>query len=133
MEAQYANAARVAHLLDQYTFVINRGSKHGVKVGQNFLIFRLGENISDPESGEDLGILELVRGRARVTHVQEQMSTLESTDVENIPGTVKKIRRNAMTGIMALTGGAREEVIEEGSQTKKLSIGTRVKDMARPI
>ena len=39
MEAQYENAARVAHVLDMYTFIINRGSKNGVQINQNFLIF----------------------------------------------------------------------------------------------
>ena len=133
MEAQYENAARVAHVLDMYTFIINRRSKDGVQIGQNFLIFRLGDRIMDPKSGEDLGVLELVRGRARVTHVQDQMSTLETTDVETIPGKVKKFRRNSMTGLMAFTGAAREEVIEEGSETKKVNTGVQIGDMARPI
>ena len=133
MEEKYENSARVVHVLDMYTFVLNRGSKNGVRVGQNFLVFRLGDRISDPKSGEDLGVLERVRGRARVTHVQDQMSTLETTDVEKIPGTIKKIKRNSMTGLMAVTGGAREEVIEEGSTTEKIDIGVEIGDMARPI
>ena len=87
----------------------------------------------DPKSGEDLGVLELVRGRARVTHVQDQMSTLETTDVETIPAKVKKIRRNSMSGRMPFTGAAREEVIEEGSETKKVNTGVQIGDMARPI
>ncbi|MDE2792095.1 MAG: hypothetical protein OXI81_16960 [Paracoccaceae bacterium] len=133
MEDQYANEARIAHVLSGYKFVINRGSRDGVKVGQKYLVFSLGDSILDPESGNDLGVLEIVRGRAQVTHVQEQMSTLESTDVENLPGTIKRVKRNSTSGIWAFTGVPSEEVIEEGSSTSKVSINAEVGDLARPI
>jgi len=71
--------ATVVHVLSPYRVVINRGSEQNIRVGQRFLIYRLGDaDIVDPGSGESLGKLEIVRGIGRVTHVQDKMATLES-------------------------------------------------------
>jgi len=51
-------------------------------VGQRFLVYGLGKRISDPDTGEDLGALEIVRGRAKVTHVQDRLATLETFEKE---------------------------------------------------
>jgi hypothetical protein len=53
--------------------VINHGSRQGVKVGDQFVVFGIGPHIADPDTGEDLGILERVRGRGEVVHVQEHL------------------------------------------------------------
>lgn len=71
--------ATVAKVLDEYTVVINRGSDDGIKQGQTFLIFSTGDEVVDPESKESLGLLELVRGRGSVTHVQPKMATIRSS------------------------------------------------------
>ncbi len=73
--------ASVAQVFDnEYKIVINRGSEHGVRKGQIFQIYTLSnEEIKDPESGESLGRLEIVRGVGKVVHIQSQMATLEST------------------------------------------------------
>ncbi len=133
MDDQYKDVAKVAMIIDQYRCVINRGSRDGVTVGDNYLIFYLGTNITDPDSGDDLGYLERVRGRARVIHVQERMSTLESSETETTPGKLRKIRRHSLTGLAAFAGGPREEVIEEGGQVLKSSINASVGDFARPV
>ncbi|MCL6353650.1 hypothetical protein [Pectobacterium polaris] len=67
--------------------VINKGSNNGVIVSDSYeyLIVELGEEIIDPETHESLGILEIVKGRAKVLHVQEKMSILESDEYEIIP------------------------------------------------
>ena len=57
--------------------VMNRGSVHGVKTGQTFLIYALGELIKDPSTGEVLGQLEVVKAQAKAIHVQDKMTTLE--------------------------------------------------------
>ena len=133
MESSYKDIAKVAGVVDGLKFVINRGSKHGVENSQNFLIFHLGDVITDPDSGEELGSLELVRGRARVVHVQEQISTLESIEKKTTPGKVRKIKRGTRGHWLAQLAGPSEEEIEEGSETHIVGLNVEIGDMARPI
>jgi hypothetical protein len=66
---------KVAAIIDDFTIVINRGNRDGVEDGGYFVIFKLGEEIRDSETGESLGIFEIVKARVEVRHVQEKMST----------------------------------------------------------
>lgn len=129
MEESYEDIARVVGGVDGLRFAINRGANHDVRIGERFLIFRLGDRIIDPDTGEDLGLLEIVLGRARVTHVQQKMSTLESTEERTIPGKVRKIVRQDRAWIL----GSGNEEIEEGRETKRIPIAVQVGDMARPV
>lgn len=75
--------ATVVGVIDDYKVAINRGQIHDIKQGQRFLIYSLSEEeIVDPESGESLGRLEIVKGTGRVMHVQERMATIESDKKE---------------------------------------------------
>lgn len=60
--------------------VINRGSEHGIKVGERLHVVRLGDEIIDPDTNESLGQMESLVGRVQVIHVQENMSTAVSLD-----------------------------------------------------
>ena len=133
MEDRYRDLAKVAERISGYAFVINRGSDHGVNVDDSFLVFGLGDDISDPDTGESLGALEIVRGRAKVTHVQERMSTLESSEEETIPGKLRKIRREQGQGIFAIASGPRIEEIEEGKTVQRRAINVEIGDLVRPI
>lgn len=66
---------RVARILSDQSVVINRGSEHGVKTGDRFVIFAESDEVTDPESGESLGSLEIVKARVVAAHVQENMTT----------------------------------------------------------
>ncbi len=68
---------RVAKILDDGRPVLNRGTHDGVEAGQRYLIFTPGDSVQDPETGEDLGRVELVKGRATVVHAQERLAILE--------------------------------------------------------
>ncbi len=72
--------ATVVTVLDDETVVINRGAEHGVKEGQKFLIYFDGDEIFDPNTKKSLGILEIVRGKGIVSHVQQSMATIKSTE-----------------------------------------------------
>lgn len=72
--------SKVASIRDRYTIIIGKGSEHGVKSGDKFLIVGIGEVIKDPETGEDLEQLEIVRGKAIAKHVQNKLTTLESCE-----------------------------------------------------
>jgi hypothetical protein len=87
--------AKVVAIPDAYRVVINAGQEQGVKQGHSFTIVALGETIVDPESKEELGQLEIVRGKTRVEHIQEKMTTLVSSEDE--PAEVQEVRRSPTT------------------------------------
>lgn len=71
--------ATVAEVIDDYKLVINRGTEHGIRKGQRVLIYSItNQEIKDPETGESLGFLELVRGTGKIIYLQERMSIIES-------------------------------------------------------
>lgn len=72
--------AKVAKVISPEQIVINKGKSDGIKIGMVFLVYRLGEEIKDPETGKSLGELELIVGRGRAAHVQEHMTTIYSDD-----------------------------------------------------
>lgn len=76
---------KVINVIDKYTVAINLGTEKGVKLGDKFLIVGLGDIIIDPDTEEELGRLEIVRGKTTVTHVQDKMSTIKSCEYEKTP------------------------------------------------
>lgn len=129
MADQYKDTPRVAEVLNKFRLVINRGSEDGIEVGTRFLVFGLGQTIVDPDTKEDLGLLEVVRGRARVVHVQERISTLESSETVTTPGKKRTVRRTSNRFL----GNPTEEEIEEGRETRLAPIGAEVGDLVRPV
>jgi hypothetical protein len=77
--------ARVAYLVDPYRVVINRGSMNGIKMGNEFVIYGFGVPITDPETRQVLEQLELVRGHAKVIHLQASIATLITTETRQEP------------------------------------------------
>lgn len=118
--------ARVVDIVDEYRVVMNRGSRDGVKVGQRFLVYGVGESeLVDPDTGENLGRLEVVRGIGNVTHVQEKVATISSTQSAPLP---KRIVRRT-TGFF---GPPETETIQEGAETLPFDSPTKG-DYVRPI
>jgi hypothetical protein len=112
--------AKVVHIADPgfgtmnfgpLEVVINHGARQGVKVGDRFLVFGIGPRISDPDTGEDLGEIELVRGRGEVVHVQEHLATIRTLERRRL-GPPRRIVREAV-GALSMAAGVRGKVIEE--------------------
>lgn len=110
---------RIAQIIDDHRIVINKGHEHGVRIGQRFLILEIGDEIFDPETNESLGQVEIVKGRGEVTHVQERMSTLQTTETHEI--------RRRPTGFLALTQAA------EVTREPKAFIDPEIGDIARRL
>jgi hypothetical protein len=131
MNNQGKLAATVAHVINDYKVVINRGVDQGVKVGDTYLIYAIGHELIDPETDEPLGALEIVRGRAVVRHVQEKVSTLETIDFDETPVRRKIIKRDS-TSLMALgIGLGNREEIEEGVERNQRPLDSRKGDLAK--
>ena len=111
---------KVVEVIDPDRIVINWGSSNGVKPGQRFLVYKLGPEIIDPDNGQSLGKLEIVRGTGKAVHVQEKMTTLKSD---------RTAQRRVKTRNSSLLFGTTEE-----SVTDELSFDEPAKgDLAKPI
>ena len=123
--------ASVARVLDNYTVVINRGSEHDVKKNQKFQIYILSdEEIIDPENGESLGCLEIVKGTGKVIHIQPQMATLEST--KKTTEVERKIVKKPSSLRSIFAGMIEEEMINPREQSLPFD-KPEVGDKVRPI
>lgn len=97
---------KVVMIMSPYQLVINGGEDAGLKKGQRVLVYGIGEMIKDPETGEDLEQIEIVRGTGEVVHLQEKIATIESDMSEERPVTIK---RKSGYGAMASVFGDTEE------------------------
>jgi hypothetical protein len=75
-----AESIRVAAVLDGFQVVLNKGAKDGVRLGETFIIYAIGPEMEDPVTGQNLGPIELVKGRGKVIHLQERMATIRSSE-----------------------------------------------------
>ena len=123
---------KVAKVIDDYKLVINKGKDDGIKYGQRFLIYSLEEVIKDPDTGEELERLELVKGTGKTIHVQANISTIKS-DMEELPRkTIRKIKKaNAFSMVSGFFG---PQEIEEISAPDEVPFDyPKVGDIARII
>lgn len=85
---------KVAKIIDSDLLVLNAGKNEGIKKGFRFLIYSIGnEEIKDPDTGESLGFLEIVKGIGRVNNVQEKMCTVVSDEFESTLALMDKVRK----------------------------------------
>jgi hypothetical protein len=141
--------AKVVHIADPgfapgpLEIVINRGSRQGVKPGDRFLVFGIGPHITDPDTGEDLGQLELVRGRGEVVHVQEHLATirtLERRRTRPAKRIIHQAGRQTMSDLIdairaqAMFGSAANVIEEELSPENEVPFeAVQLGDFAKPI
>lgn len=69
---------KVIKLLDDDNYVINAGAIDGVTASDKYVIYVNGERVIDPDTGKDLGLLEMPKARCNVIHVQDQMTIIRS-------------------------------------------------------
>lgn len=104
----HVSFAKVALVKNDFELVINKGSADGVLVGDQFTVYRLGEEIIDPDNEQSLGLLEEVLAKVEATHVQEKITTVISIDFDNAPGKteIKKIAKNNNITFLGVLGGS---------------------------
>jgi hypothetical protein len=128
--------AKVVHVVDPdaayapVEVVINRGVRDGVKLGDRFLVFGEGPHITDPDTGKDLGQLELVRGRGEVVHVQEHLATIRTIERRRTRP-AKRITREVVGSLLNGPGRVVEE--ELAPEVEMPFEAVRLGDLAKPI
>lgn len=79
---------KVVRIFNETTLLVNVGRKDGLTRGERVVVLEKGEEVKDPDSGESLGELELIKAELRATDVQERMSIVRSLvkkDISNLP------------------------------------------------
>jgi curli biogenesis system outer membrane secretion channel CsgG len=69
---------------------LNIGASSGVKVGDKFALFNIGEAIVDPDTGQSLGADEKETGAGAVTDVQERFAVITFTGTAKVKDTARK-------------------------------------------
>ena len=106
---------RVAKILTPTQVVLNGGTNVGIKIDEKFLLYGLGEQIWDPETKQLLETVEVLRGKARVIHLQEKICILESTDTKT------EVRRT--NSAFPLIIGSQEETVYVTRPFKEVQVG----------
>ncbi len=125
---------KVAKLMDDdIQLVINGGKKDGVKINDKFMVYELGENVIDPDTKEDLGRLEIVKGIGKVTHVQDMISTIRSVKVKKAAEKRIVYQRNPYSNSLVDLFGRfkNEEIIKEGDDVILPFISPKVGDLVK--
>lgn len=65
---------RIVKIIDDETIIINAGSNNGIKKNDRFEILGKGIKVIDPQTKEDLGMLDNIKETVTVTKVFEKMS-----------------------------------------------------------
>ncbi|MGY3717011.1 hypothetical protein ACWE42_15975 [Sutcliffiella cohnii] len=73
------NKYKIAKILDEYTVIINAGTEHGVELKDRFQILdNEGSAVEDPDTGETIGHLDLIKATVTVKEVYENMCVCSS-------------------------------------------------------
>lgn len=118
---------KVVKIVSPYQVVINGGAENGLQKGQRFLVYAVGEMIVDPDTGEELEQIEIVKGTGRIVHLQNKIATVESDMKEERPITIK--RRATLGTMRTLFGDTEEtEISKHELEFEEAQIG----DLVRP-
>lgn len=87
---------KVIKIIDDYRIVINGGRNDLLKYGDKLEIYAKGDPIKDPDTGEILGNLDLIKGRVSIKDIFEKFAVCQSrtetshSAVSAIAGTLYK-------------------------------------------
>jgi hypothetical protein len=128
----------VARIFSPHHVALAAGTEQGVKEGMIFVIYALGETITDPETRESLGQLEIVKGRVRVFFIQEKLCQAETLTrtVTEIFDPLAGIRSGGIAEILQkgeITRTVPDELKVENPQPMSIDLTVRVGDFARSV
>ena len=110
---------KIVKILDEYRVVINKGSRDGVAANTSFVIFSVSaEEINDPETGENLGQLELVKGYVNAIHIQDRVTICTSVKMKGKEDNKTETTTQTLSGAMMAECMAKGEI----DDTEKLDV-----------
>ena len=126
---------------DIYQVVINKGSDAGVNEGDKVIVYEQdSEELFDPDTNESLGFMEIIKGRGKVIHVQEKMSTIESIEfhtTKNGEKIVEEDRPSSARGIMNALYGYNKQTVRtkyiEPQKKLRPFENIKINDFVKPL
>lgn len=71
---------KVIKIIDDFNIVINGGKEDSLKVGDNLEVFTEGEILKDPDTGDTLGKLDLIKAKIKVKDLFEKFSVCTNAE-----------------------------------------------------
>lgn len=121
------NDIKVAKVIDQFRLVLNKGSQHGIREGERYLIVEKGEMIYDPDTKQELEAVEIPKGIVVVKNVQAVISFVESDEFIEKETQLQRDRSHFIIG--ARSNIPKSELTKEMKQLKSPRVG----DLARKV
>ncbi|MBE7707134.1 MAG: hypothetical protein E7Z88_00330 [Cyanobacteria bacterium SIG27] len=115
---------------DYNQVIINKGKDDGIKRGQRFIVYSIGDELFDPDTNESLGCLEIVKGTGIASHVQDRMTTITTDNYKKVP---KRVPKNSLYNLLTGIPSTNQEYIEEFVETKIPFKDVKKGDYVRPI
>jgi hypothetical protein len=114
---------KVAQLIDESTLVINRGSEHGVKPGMRFAVLNAkGAEITDPDTGEVLGSVDIEKVVVKVVRVEPKLSVARTFRTFTTKGLLipSLVASKTYTETLRVDGSTYKEELNEGDSYVKV-------------
>lgn len=146
--AEKRKEIKVAKIIDNTSLVINAGEHQGIKKGDKFQIIgkKGSQSVIDPDTGEDLGTLDEIKGKVTVQEVYPNMAVCKSQYVRDEVNINNMVGNQMMAGMNktlseiksgVITSGHYESLNVEPTQItggfKESDDPIRVGDIASPI
>ena len=120
---------KVARILSDEEVVLNVGSVDGVKEDMELVIYSEGDHIFDPETGDDLGAKEIVKGRVKVYHVQDRMARARTLMYQvRRPSPIEQVVRYGALGSSVETRRRKLQVSKEQALPLAEDLAVKVGD-----
>jgi hypothetical protein len=115
----------VVKVIDDSTVVINAG-KDDIRYNDKFVIYKEDDEIFDPLTNKSLGVLQIIKGTAKVLHIQDNMTTIKSNKTKNIQ--TKNIQTRT-TPLIQFYGPSSSETIKIESENLPFERDVQIGDI----
>lgn len=111
---------KVAAVLSDRQIAINRGFDHNVEIGMKFAVLAdEGRTIADPETGDEIGTIEVAKTVVKIVSVQDRMSVARTFRTKTVGG-------GAIWAVSSLNAKPRrvDESLRKTESTESFELGS---------
>jgi len=126
---------KVARVVSPTELILAAGAKDGVEEGMEFIVYTLSDSVWDPDTGEDLGQIEIVKAKLIAAHVQEHM-TIARTKSQTFTrlNSYREQLRSQLLGEYQTTHVVDEKMaVEKVDAITNRDLIVRIGDLARTV
>ena len=117
---------KVLKILDPYRVVVDIGYQDGIKNDMKFIIYELGDEILDPDTGRVIDRLEIIKHNIKVTQIQEKFSIMRSDEYE--PDFMKTLLTSGNINTKVIPLSTEEKPAKSSEKEyKKIKVGDLVR------